>query len=271
MPVLKSKPTPLTEAATESERDHSLAVANALDPTIVNLDTIRTGASELDSSAHPLTESSGDSVTSDADFTFPLMFPSPRIGHKSDNTTSLSSSRWWASDPLANTLEFKQSVILAAMLQNASALGFNLDDVGNCRYDVMSPLYSPATPASDPIALLSSFGRGRKNKLLPPDLRPTLNQILIPHHVSLDLIPFPALRDRLIVLSAAMPATFNMWELKLDIYERGGLTVVKGKRDPSGKGELQPWDRRSWVATPWFLRKWRVLVEDEREQLEGSN
>lgn len=235
----------------------------------MDADAIRMGAVDVDGSLDcSLTDSSGISLMSDADFTLSLSLTSPTSSGSSGNTTSPPAFRPSASDPFANTLEFKESTMLAAMLRNASALGFDLDLVGSCRYDMMSPLFRPATPASDPTALLSAFDRGGKNAALPPDLRPTLNQILIPHHVSLDLIPFPALRDRIIVLSAAMPATFNMWELKLDIYERGGLGVVKSRR--GGKGSLQPWDRRSWVATPWFLKKWRVIVEDEREQLEGG-
>lgn len=182
-------------------------------------------------------------------------------------------------DPLANTLEVKETTVLTAIIQNARALGFNLEDVASCRYDMMSPLYQPARPGDDPAALLSSSlchamfgGRSGEKRPPPPDLRPTLNQVLIPHHISLDLIPFPALRDRLIVLSAAMPETFNMWELKLDIYERGGLTVLKGRRGrgSDSEGGYQPWDKRSWVAKPWFLKKWRMIVEDERELMEST-
>ncbi|KAM6476782.1 hypothetical protein HDV62DRAFT_374511 [Trichoderma sp. SZMC 28011] len=40
---------------------------------------------------------------------------------------------------------------------------------------------------------------------MPANLRPTLSQLLIPHHASLDLIPLPLLRERAIMLSAAMP------------------------------------------------------------------
>lgn len=243
--------------------------ADPMGPALIDIQAIRTGATEMDSSPYSsLTESSSSvSVITDTELMLPFSFESSSRAQGSCRGRSPSHSLPPALDLLANRLEFRDTIFLMAMLRNASALGFNIDDVGSCRYDTMSPLYSPATPASDPAGLLSYWGRRQRNAALPPDLQPTLNQMLIPHHVSLDLIPFPALRDRIIVLSAAMPATFNMWELKLDIYTRGGLTVVRGKGSGASKGGFQPWDRRSWVATPWFLRKWKLLVEEDREQL----
>jgi hypothetical protein len=226
--------------------------------------------------------SSGDLITSPAS--------APFSSSSSDAGESLP-------DPFANSLEFTPTIIFSACLHNAVALGFDLGELANCAADLMSPFYRPATPSDDPASLLSSSvlslgtaGDGGAMTLmrLPPDLRPTLNQVLIPHHASLDLIPFPALRDRAIVLSAMMPQTFNMWELKLDIYDRGGLTVAKGSEGKNGPsmrgrreeveerwtgldgslaqaGRCQPWDRKSWVAKPWFLKKWRVIVGDEKD------
>lgn len=202
-------------------------------------------------------------------------------------------------DPFANALEFTPTIIFSACLHNAIALGFDLGALASCDVDLMSPFYRPALPSDDPASLLSSSvlnlssaenGCAKTMTALPPDLRPTLNQVLIPHHASLDLIPFPLLRDRAIVLSVTMPQMFNMWELKLDIYSRGGLTVAKGSSGKNGTsirrrqeqveerwaglggsmakvGGCQPWDRRSWVAKPWFLKKWRVIMGDEKDRL----
>lgn len=170
-------------------------------------------------------------------------------------------------DPLSNNLEFLPTTVFGACLHNALALGVNLDDLASCSPEGISPFYRPSTPADDPATLFSSAMLGLTRKL-PPSLLPTLTQILIPHHPSLDLLPLPHLRDQAIMLSAAMPQVFNTWELKLDIYQRGGLVMLKKRLGRDGKTRsCRPWEMSSWVAQPWFLRKWSMVVVGEREQL----
>ncbi|CAH0027712.1 unnamed protein product [Clonostachys rhizophaga] len=171
-------------------------------------------------------------------------------------------------DPRANTQEFLETTICSAILHNGLSLGFDLETIADCSIECMSPFYRPTTPQDDPVALLAS-AISHLAVEPPVYLRPTLAQVLIPHHASLDLIPLPNLRDRAIMLSAAMPTVFNIWELKVDIYERGGLGVSKG----NGRGwrANQPWQRESWVAAPWFLRKWSMFLEDDKEQLSAHS
>lgn len=170
-------------------------------------------------------------------------------------------------DPHANAIEFLPTTIFTSLLHNAIALGFDLDELTSCGVGGLSPFYHPATPQDDPNALVSAATLNLP-RAPPEHLRPTLTQVLIPHHPSLDLIPLPKLRDRAISLSAAMPHIFNMWELKLDIYTRGGLGIQKHRVDRDGKTRIcRPWERSSWVAAPWFLRKWSMIVDEEREQL----
>ncbi|CAI6094281.1 unnamed protein product [Clonostachys chloroleuca] len=171
-------------------------------------------------------------------------------------------------DPRANTQEFLETTVCSAILHNGLSLGFDLETIADCSIECMSPFYRPTTPQDDPVALLAS-AISHLAVEPPVYLRPTLAQVLIPHHASLDLIPLPNLRDRAIMLSAAMPTVFNIWELKVDIYERGGLGVSKG----NGRGWRgnQPWQRESWVAAPWFLRKWSMFLEDDKEQLSAHS
>ncbi|CAG9950128.1 unnamed protein product [Clonostachys rosea f. rosea IK726] len=123
--------------------------------------------------------------------------------------------------------------------------------------NAMSPFYRPTTPQDDPVALLAS--PSRHLAVEPPVyLRPTLAQVLIPHHASLDLIPLPNLRDRAIMLSAAMPTVFNIWELKVDIYERGGGSACPRGMAEAGRGN-QPWQRESWIG--------RALVPPQMEHV----
>ena len=170
-------------------------------------------------------------------------------------------------DPAANTLEFLPTTVFGACLHNALALGVDPGDLAMCGPEGLSPFYRPSSPGDDPAALFSQAMSSLSRKP-PPNLLPTLTQILIPHHPSLDLIPLPHLRDQAIVLSASMPQIFNIWELKLDIYQRGGLVMLKRRIDKDGRmRSCQPWEKSSWVAQPWFLRKWSMLVVGEKDQL----
>jgi hypothetical protein len=157
-------------------------------------------------------------------------------------------------DPWRNSIQFTTTTAFNAFLRIALSLRFNLEDItgANCLSSgLQSPFYRPATPRDNPQALLASA----RHPAFPANLQPTLSQILLPHHPFLDLIPFPALRDRAITLAVTMPHIFSMAELKKDIYIRGALVCwVRNGSD-------QPWDIRSWEAAPWFLRKWRLLVD----------
>jgi hypothetical protein len=176
-------------------------------------------------------------------------------------------------DPQRNAIQLLPTTIFSAVLHNALSLGIDLDSLGACGPEYISPFYRPTTPADDPSTILASIMSSLSPS--PPDnLRPTLTQVLIPHHASLDLIPLPQLRERAIMLSAAMPEVFNMWELKLDLYTRGGLTVWRrqggcstGTNDSERGSGCQPWDKSSWEAAPWFLRKWSMAVDGENGEL----
>lgn len=167
-------------------------------------------------------------------------------------------------DPWRNSIQFTTTTVLNAFLNIALSLGFNLSDLtgSNCLgSSIQSPFYRPTTPGDNPQALLAAARRPS----FPANLQPTLSQILIPHHPFLDLIPFPALRDRAIILAAAVPHLFSMAELKNDVYVHGALVCWVG-----GPG-AQPWDVHSWEAAPWFLRKWRLVVGSEDGELSRTS
>ncbi|KAI6784598.1 uncharacterized protein J7T54_006643 [Emericellopsis cladophorae] len=166
-------------------------------------------------------------------------------------------------DPSCNTLEFLPTIIFGACLHNAAALGWDAEQLATCSPHGISPFYRPTTPETNPQTLLASLIINLPGQT-PPHLRPTLTQVVVPHHPSLDLIPLPHLRDRAIMLSAALPTVFNLWELKLDIYVKGGLVMLKTTRsNDHRKRTCQPWDKSSWIAERWFLRKWTMLVDEE--------
>ncbi|KAF5977611.1 hypothetical protein FCOIX_6419 [Fusarium coicis] len=173
-------------------------------------------------------------------------------------------------DLYMNMLQFSPAAIFTSCLTNALSLGLDPSVIANCSVEHISPFYQPnlsstlnhAALVQAGSSILSTFN----NTCIPIHLRPTMAQILIPHHTSLDLIPIPFLRERAIMLSAAMPHAFNNWELKLDIYERGGLKIWRLKGE-SGRDSYPPWDMKSWEAAPWFLKKWCVLMGREYDKM----
>ncbi|KAF5695324.1 hypothetical protein FDENT_406 [Fusarium denticulatum] len=173
-------------------------------------------------------------------------------------------------DLYMNMLQFSPAAIFTSCLTNALSLGLDPSVIANCSVEHISPFYQPSLSSTLNHAALVQAGSNIlstfNNTSIPIHLRPTMAQILIPHHTSLDLIPIPFLRERAIMLSAAMPHAFNNWELKLDIYERGGLTTWRLKGD-SGRDTYPPWDMKSWEAAPWFLKKWCVLLGREYDKM----
>ncbi|KAF5586195.1 hypothetical protein FPCIR_8046 [Fusarium pseudocircinatum] len=173
-------------------------------------------------------------------------------------------------DLYMNMLQFSPAAIFTSCLSNALSLGLDPSVIANCSVEHISPFYQPNLSSTlNHVALIqagSTILSTFNNTSIPVHLRPTMAQILIPHHTSLDLIPIPFLRERAIMLSAAMPHAFNNWELKLDIYERGGLKIWRLKGD-GGRDTYPPWDMKSWEAAPWFLKKWCMLMGREYDKM----
>ncbi|KAJ3528235.1 hypothetical protein NM208_g5203 [Fusarium decemcellulare] len=172
-------------------------------------------------------------------------------------------------DIYVNLFQLSPTTLCSALVENARSLGFDLRMFGNCGPEFVSPFYEPNISSTlDPKTLLQSSTASItafSDSTIPIHLRPTLAQILIPHHISLDLIPLPFLRERAIMLSAAMPHIFNTWELKLDIYVHGGLTIWREGQSKKRRNSTsyQPWDMKSWEASPWFLKKWAMVIGGE--------
>ena len=146
---------------------------------------------------------------------------------------------------------------LNAYLSIAEAIGIHPPDLYN--ENMLSPFYWPESTGKEDLSpLLASYPS------FLPHLRPTPGQIWHPHHPWVDLIPFPALRDRVLTLSSMKPPVVDLTEFKNDIFLNDGLFNWR----PAGKGSSgQPWDMRSWEAEPWFLRKWWILIGGQKAEV----
>lgn len=181
-------------------------------------------------------------------------FPPRNQPSKSNSEEIVRDERLQVPPPLFTTY----TLLLTACVYNASALGITIEQfIGSSStcMSLCSPFYRPYTAMStDPTSLLSTVS----NSAIPVHLRPTLPQILFPHHPLLDLLPLPALRAKAITFAATAPSLLDLEEFKRDIVERGGIVCSS-----SSGMQLQPWDMRAWVVAPWFWRKWRVLSQAE--------
>ncbi|KAK9365627.1 hypothetical protein V1509DRAFT_612375 [Lipomyces kononenkoae] len=155
-------------------------------------------------------------------------------------------------DVHVNSITLTVESTLSAILHNAYMVGLTFDEVLNDD-DSMSRFYRPNLTLADDIkSVQESFAKD-----LMPDLRPTLAQIVYPHHSCYDLIPFPTMRSRIVALLACAPPAIDEDELENDMHN--GLICWR----TSNRGSGQPWDARSWEVQPWFLKKWSFLLGGE--------
>jgi hypothetical protein len=101
---------------------------------------------------------------------------------------------------------------------------------------------------------------------IPRDLQPTFLQITTQHEAWIDAIPFPRLRDNLILLAGK----YNSTDLRLDLGQR----LYEGYDDTYRRGFLvwgQPWSMQGWEVSDGFIQKWGFLLEGCQEVIESTN
>lgn len=146
--------------------------------------------------------------------------------------------------------------LLRACLTIATRLGvaMQLWDCGS-----ISPFYAGSCPPLRHAA--ESFGCSNGTDVdiasLPENLRPTRTQQQLPHHPLLDILPWPSVRDKLIMCLAQpaelRPARLGMEQLVADLEDEAEGVVVKA-------GGTGPWDVEKWeVGKALETRWWFVL------------
>ncbi|KAL3457443.1 hypothetical protein BJX64DRAFT_295886 [Aspergillus heterothallicus] len=126
------------------------------------------------------------------------------------------------------------------------------DDNAESPFTVMKHAASSPPPHDQP-------GTGT----IKPDLQPVVEQLTVPHHPYLDLIPFPSFRARALLALARRDRTFDENALCFDLMHGGMQCNGSSRVSLHGRGEGAPWDARSWEVTPWFFNKWGALVGGE--------
>jgi hypothetical protein len=170
-------------------------------------------------------------------------------------TSRLDSDNCRLPDIRMNTIQLTTTSFVVACISNAAMLGLSPAELMNKKSQ--SPFYQ--AQISHEVAQTACTGQFVH---LKPYLRPSTTQLVYPHHPYLDILPFPAFRNRTIQLLRAEPQLFDPEELCRDLQSDGlicwGSTVRNGS-DSAGLGA--PWDIRSWEIQPWFLKKWWLLID----------
>lgn len=94
----------------------------------------------------------------------------------------------------------------------------------------------------------NGFNIGTSPGNLPPNMVPTLQQLIIPHRAYIDMLPSPHFRDRL--LNSA--SVINEPELIHDMMS--GSVRIWGK---------VPWDPIGWEVDARIAVKWSFLMDDD--------
>jgi hypothetical protein len=101
---------------------------------------------------------------------------------------------------------------------------------------------------------------------IPPSLQPTILQQSTPHSYWISIVPFPPMRDNLILNSGK----FDEDELCCDLV--GGL--YEGFNDVESRGMMiwgEPWSQDGWEASEGFTRKWGFLLKGCGDLIVATN
>lgn len=148
--------------------------------------------------------------------------------------------------------------VMNAMFHNARALGFPTQ--GICAEEYISPfnMHGPHAPEAASLPRASC----------PESLRPTDVQRRYPHHPWIDLLPFPRLRDN--VLLAVEAGLLDEDELCVDVVE---TEAVWGHEE--SKPALIVWGKASdsggWEVNPAFVRRWGWLLRGCSDIVAATN
>ncbi|KIY00061.1 uncharacterized protein Z520_03746 [Fonsecaea multimorphosa CBS 102226] len=178
--------------------------------------------------------------------------------------------------PIAALWPHGVTATLAACLFNARALGIDIDRIMDPQY--MSPFYraslSPILLAGSSVQLESHDSVTNPQVASPILLRPCSAQVVFPHHVCLDMLPLPALRETAVMcyvraqqggVDGVARGLSRLQEFKKDVYIMQGVRfrgmgeLLEGEYimyDESERHCGHPWESGSWAVAPWFVRKW---------------
>lgn len=103
---------------------------------------------------------------------------------------------------------------------------------------------------------------------MPMHLRPTTLQKAVTHHIWVDLIPIPRVRDN--ILRCIQAGEFEQGRLCEELICRDMITL-DGTSSASLSIWGEPWDAGSWEFSAGFFRTWGFLLHGCPEVLTTTN
>jgi Domain of unknown function (DUF3425) len=95
---------------------------------------------------------------------------------------------------------------------------------------------------------------------LPENLRPTRTQRLVPHHPLLDILPWPGVRDKLILFFAqpvgVRPPGLDRGQLVADLEDEAEGVVVRAEG-------MEPWEMGSWEVGKAIEKRWWFVLDSK--------
>jgi hypothetical protein len=165
--------------------------------------------------------------------------------------------------PRVTSVNMKQLCSVAASRKNAEMFGATFEQLIN---PVMfSPFHDTA-----PTMLDCNLSFPEQWAHLTPDMQPVPAQLRHRHHLWVDTLPSPTLRQRLLECIAFKLIDGN--DFCGDLLKDGLIcwgSSIPGMDARSGSGA--PWDVRSWEAQPWFMRKWWYVLGGREGELFRSS
>jgi hypothetical protein len=159
--------------------------------------------------------------------------------------------------PMDSYVRVRRFSFHAACVQNALLLGISFARIlaHTCGDSLLpSPWFSPR-PYSSPESDFNTAGQ--QILATAPDLSPTQSQFKHAHDLYLDCLPFPELREKVLVLQAGEPQIFDEDEFVRDLDYRDAMQCW----GPT------PWESRSWEVQVWFLKKWWMITGGEQGEM----
>jgi hypothetical protein len=162
--------------------------------------------------------------------------------------TATTPSTWTNNSPPACTAFVDDFLLEVPLLKSYRAIS-NIADIIGLSEELFSPNYLHT--------LQPILGRP-----VPAHLQPTPAQQRIPHHPFIDLLPWPSVRTKMVVI-------FSMPDRQRPPAARGPLGVINMMHDMdddtegvrvAGEDELNP---TSWEVGQWFFSRWLFALDSE--------
>jgi hypothetical protein len=159
---------------------------------------------------------------------------------------------------IPRTITFTRLSHISALILNARQIGVSFAELTDDDSD------SPFMPSCQ---MQSAGYHAAIYRPFAPDLQPVQEQMAVPHHPYLDIIPLPSFRARALSVLNSSDLKFREDELCFDLMHDGLRCWGSSQASLHGRGEGTPWDARSWEVSPWFFKKWAILFGNENDPI----